>query len=159
ASFAIWESEGDGDNHYSVSVRRGPRPAGARSDPLLPSTADAFHSTNVRRGPVLEDCYFESMGDDGIAIHGSYSFVFQGKGNRLIINKSTFLPGDPLRLFDVGGRPVAEAVVKAVRPIPELRNTRESRRVTLSDNTTGPYFEVVLDRRVEGEFDDLASNP
>jgi len=46
-----------------------------------------------------------------------------------------------------------------VRPMPEFRNTRKSHRVTLSDNTTGPYFEVSLDRRVQAEFDDLVSNP
>ena len=159
ATFAVWESQGDGDNHYSVAVKRGPRPSGARTDPLLSSTADAFHSVEMRKGPVLEHCEFESMGDDGIAIHGIYSLVFQGRGNTLVINHNSFRPGDPLRLFDPRGRLAGEAVVKAVHPLDGFTNTRKSGRVTLSDNTQGPFFEVVLDRPLAAGFDYLASNP
>jgi hypothetical protein len=101
-SFAVWESGGDGDNHYSITVKRGPRPPEAVTDPLFSSTADAFHSTDVRKGPVLEQCYFEAMADDGIAIHGTYSLVLRAEGNKFVINHGNFRPGDPLRLFDPG---------------------------------------------------------
>jgi len=158
-SFAVWESQGDGDNHYTVGVKRGPRPSGARTDPLLSSTADAFHSVEMRKGPVLEHCEFESMGDDGIAIHGIYSFVFQARSNTLVVNHNSFRRGDPLRLFDQGGRPAGEAVVEAVRPLDGFTNRRKSGRVTLSDNTQGPFFEVTLDRPLVAGFDYLASNP
>ena len=159
ASFAVWEAEGDGDNHYTISVKRGPPPPEARTGPLLSSTADAFHSANMRKGPVLEGCDFESMGDDGIAIHGTYSFVFEARENRLVINKSSFRPGDPLRLFDANGHPAGEAVVESVRPMEDFRNMKKSRRTTLSDNTEGPYFEIALDRPLRAEFDYLASSP
>jgi hypothetical protein len=158
-NFAIWESQGEGENHYSVTIKPGPRPNGATTDPLLSSTADAFHSTNMRKGPVLEDCDFEGMGDDGIAIHGTYSFVFSANGNRLIVNRSTFRPGDPLRLLDSSDRPAGEAVVESVRPLPDFVNTRKSERKTRQENTGGPYFELSLDRPLQAGFDDLASNP
>src|SRR5262249_30228253 len=144
-AFALWEVEGDGDNRYTIDVKRGPRPPGAHSDPLLSSTADAFHSVNVRKGPQLEHCYFESMGDDGIAIHGMFSFVFEGRGTTLVINKNSFRPGDPLRLFDSDGKPAGEAIVRSIHPLSDFRNTRKSRRESLTDNTEGPYFEVALD--------------
>ena len=158
-NFAIWESDGEGENHYRVNVKRGPRPPSAVTDPLLSSTADAFHSTNVRKGPVLEGCDFEGMADDAIAIQGTYSFVFQADGNRLVINRNSFRPGDPLRLVDSAGRPAGVAVVQSVRALPGYVNQRKSRRNTRQDNTTGPYFEVVLDRPLSAAFDDLASNP
>jgi hypothetical protein len=158
-AFALLESQGDGDNRYTVAVKRGPRPSGASTDPLLSSTADAFHSVEMRRGPTLEHCEFESMGDDGIAIHGIYSFVFEARGNRLVVNHNSFRRGDPLRLLDPQGRPVSEAVVESVRPLDNFTNARKSRRTTLSDNTAGPFFEITLDRPLAADFDYLASNP
>jgi hypothetical protein len=158
-AFAIWESQGDGGNRYTVAVKRGYRPAGARTDPLLSSTADAFHSVEMRRGPTLDHCQFESMGDDGIAIHGIYSFVFEAQGARLVINHNSFRRGDPLRLVDPHGVPAGEAVVASVRPLPGFTNSRKSQRATLSDNTTGPFFELTLDHPVTAGFDYLAANP
>jgi len=158
-NFAIWESGGEGENHYSVTVKRGSRPPGATTDPLLSSTADAFHSTNARKGPVLERCDFEGMADDGIAIHGTYSFVFQANGNRLVINQNTFRPGDPLRLMAVADRPAGDAVVESVRHLPDFVSRRKSRRNTRDDNTGGPYFEVALNHPLPADFDFLASNP
>jgi len=157
--FAVWEFDGEGHNRYAISVKRGPRPAGASTDPLLSSTADAFHSTNVRKGPILEHCDFEGMADDGIAIHGTFSFVFAAREDKLIINNNSFRPGDPLRLFDQKGQPAGEAVVKAVQPLTGFENDRKSQRVTRLENTQGPYFEVELDHALPAEFDDLVSNP
>jgi hypothetical protein len=158
-SFAVWESGGDGDNHYSITVKRGPRPPEAVSDPLFSSTADAFHSTDVRKGPVLEQCYFEAMADDGIAIHGTYSLVFRAEGNKFVINHGTFQPGDPLRLFDRRGQPGGEAVVRSIQPLEGFHNTKKSQRAAVSDHTGGPYFEVTLDRPLPADFDYLVSNP
>lgn len=158
--FAFLESGGEGDNHYTLNVKRGPKPEGATAEPLFSATADAFHSTNVRKGPTLENCYFESMPDDGIAIHGTYSFVLQSTGNKLVINRSRFRPGDPLRLINKVGEIVAEAVVREVAPLPGFQSPGKTTRVaTGGDITRGPYFEVTLDRAVPGAFDFLASNP
>jgi hypothetical protein len=159
AEFAIWEYEGEGANRYSVVVKRGPPPPGARNTPLFSTTSDAFHSTNVRHGPVLENCDFEGMADDAIAIQGTFSFVFEAEGSRLILNHNTFRPGDPLRLFHPDLSPAGEAIVKSIRSRDEYHNTRRSRRTTLADPTTGPYTEVTLDRSLDADFDYLASNP
>jgi hypothetical protein len=158
-SFAVWESGGDGDNRYSITVKRGPRPPEAVTDPLFSSTADAFHSTDVRKGPVLEQCYFEAMADDGIAIHGTYSLVLSAGGNKFVINDGNFRPGDPLRLFDPRGQPAGEALVRSIQPLEGFHNTKKSHRAAISDHTAGPYFEVMLDRPLPADFDYLVSNP
>jgi hypothetical protein len=158
-SFAVWESGGAGENRYKITVRRGPRPKDATADPLLSSTADAFHSSNVRKGPIVEHSSVEAKPDDGIAIHGTYALIFEASGDQLVVNKSTFEVGDPIRIYDADGRPAAEAVVRSVAPLPDYHNTMKSVRTTLSDNTRGPYFNVTLDHPVQAAFDYLAENP
>ena len=158
-SFAVWESGGAGENRYRITVRRGPRPTNATTGPLLSSTADAFHSSNVRKGPIVEHSLVEAMPDDGIAIHGTYALIFEANGDQLIVNKSTFEPGDPIRIYDADGRPAAEGIVRNVAPLPDYHNTRTSARVTLSDNSHGPYTTLTLDRPVKASFDYLAENP
>ncbi len=157
--FAVLESGGEGGNHYTFNVERGPAPEGASATPLLSSTADAFHSVNVRGGPVLEDCHFESMGDDGIAIHGTFSYVMEASGDRLILSKSTFRPGDPIRLFDTRDRPAGEAIVLTAAPLPRYESSQKSRRNTLAGNTNGPYFAVTVRPALPAGFDYLATNP
>ena len=157
--FGVLEARGAGGNHYSVQIKRGAPPSGAKDEPLYSTSADAFHSSNMRNGPVLENCSFEGMPDDGIAIHGIYSLVLSAAGDRLVINKNNFQAGDPLLLFDLAGSPAGEAVVKAMTPAPDFRNTRQSQRATNGDNTVGPYFEIVLDPGLDAGFDYLCSNP
>jgi hypothetical protein len=158
-SFAFFEGDGDGDNRYTVTVKRGPRPDGATAEPLFSSTADGFHSANVRKGPTLEHCYFESMPDDGIAIHGSYSLVLQGGNDTLVINRNHFRAGDPLRLIDLRGVIVAEAVVTKVTPLPHFQTAMRSVRVVGSAIMDGPYVELKLDRVLPAKFDFLVGNP
>jgi len=158
-NFAILESGGEGDNHYTVEVRRGSPPPGAHTAPLLSSTADAFHSVNARKGPVLEGCHFESMADDGIAIHGTFAYVLQAKGGRLVISKGAFRPGDPIRLFDARDRPAGDAVVGSVRPLSAFSFQGKSQRDTLEDNTIGPYFEITIRPPLPAGFDFVAADP
>jgi hypothetical protein len=158
AGMAFRESGGDGNNHYNaIMVKRGPRMNGETSDPLLSSTADGFHSTAVRHGPTVENSYLEAMTDDGIAIHGHFSMVFQAVGNRLIVNASDFIPGDPLLLYDPEGQPAGEATVTSVAPT-SYQNTQKSQRTTRKDHLGGPYAELTLDHPLKAGFDYLAEN-
>ena len=159
AAFAVYEAGGEGSNHYRFTVKPGPRPPQAASDPLLSSGADAFHSVDVRRGPVLEGCHFEAMGDDGIAIHGTYSLVLEAERNRLVVSKSSFRPGDPLRLWDAQDRPSGTGVVRAVKRLEHFNDEVKSRRVTRTDNSTGPFWEITVSRPTGASRDYLASNP
>jgi len=168
SEFAVSENLGGdlGPNHYiSITVKRGNRPAGAVTDPLFSTNADAFHSLETRHGPDVENCYFESMPDDGIAVHGYFSWVMESSGNTLIVSNpypwigTNFAVGDPFRLIDANDQPAGEAVVTAVSPLPNYQNTRKSARQTVRDFTVGPYYQITLDRALTAGFDYLASNP
>jgi len=167
-NFGITESLGGdaGQNHYAaITIKRGNRPAGATTDPLFSTTADGFHSTGARLGPLVENCSFESMPDDGIAVHGTYSFVIEGAGNTLIVSNTrvegdvNFSVGDPLRLIDADDRFVGDAVVTGIVPLPNYRNSRKSARASAWDTTVGPYYQITLDRSLSAGFDYLAGNP
>ena len=168
ANFAIAETLGGdlGPNHYTfITVKRGNRPVGASTDPLFSTTADGFHSTEARYGPDVENCYLESMPDDGIAVHGHYSWVMEATGNTLVVSNTTvasgtnFIVGDPLRLIDANDQPAGDAVVTGVTPLPNYHATSKSARQTVRDFTVGPYFQITLDRPLQAGFDYLAANP
>jgi uncharacterized protein (TIGR03437 family) len=168
ANFAVVETLGGdlGPNHYtSITVKRGNRPPGAITDPLFSATADGFHSSEARYGPDVENCYFESMPDDGIAIHGHYSWIMEASGNALVVSntsidsKTNFIVGDPLRLIDSNDQLAGEAVVTNVTPLPNYHNSRKSARQTVRDFTVGPYYQITLDRALQADFDYLAGNP
>ncbi|HEY2012827.1 MAG TPA: right-handed parallel beta-helix repeat-containing protein, partial [Bryobacteraceae bacterium] len=155
-----------GPNRYlSITVKRGPRPPGAATDPLFSTNADGFHSLQARIGPDVENCYFESMADDGIAIHGLYSWVMEGSGNTLIVSNTAvagganFNVGDPFVLTGAGDDLAEYAVVTAITPLSSYRASRKSARRTVQDYTVGPYYQITLDRPVHADFDYLASNP
>lgn len=69
------ESFGEGGNIYrNVKITPGPKPDGTEQERLYSTCADALHSAGVKKGPLVEKCLFEKMGDDGINVHGFYGF-------------------------------------------------------------------------------------
>jgi hypothetical protein len=168
SEFGVTETAGGdlGSNHYlSITIKRGNPPPGAATGPLFSTNADGLHSVQARQGPDVENCYFESMPDDGIAVHGVYSWVIEGPGNTLVVSNPTvaggtnFNVGDPLRLVDASDQPVGEAVITAVTALPNYHNSRKSARQTVRDFTVGPYYQITLDRTLPAAFDYVASNP
>ncbi len=53
-----------------------PRPG---TESRLGGVADGFHSQNCEYGPLIEDCYVESIVDDAVNIHGFYRKVVAQK--------------------------------------------------------------------------------
>ncbi len=115
--FCVHESRGEGGNQYRYTVTRGPVPAGAEEPPLLACNADAFHSSDVRKGPLLEDCLFEYMDDDGVPIHGSYGIV-AGRDDAGVVlaalGREFCRAGDRLRFYRTDGSLVGEVRAGAV---------------------------------------------
>lgn len=123
--FGLIESdgvEGQPNRYQRVTVSRGARPQHAMLPPLLGSTADGFHSVAMRRGPIIEDCLFEYMADDGIAIHGFYGMVSSVSGGRraTVVQEWDlfFQAGDEVQLVDSTGAPKPAAVVDSVLTLP-----------------------------------------
>ena len=153
--FAFFEIDSDGGNRYSrLRVTREPTPIGATEPPLLSSNADAFHSTNVRHGPIVEDSAFEFMGDDGIAVHGTFSQVIGAVGNRLTVSGDRFRPGDPIRLIDAHGTPAGEAIIQTRIPASEIPDPELSQATAHEHRIT-----LELDRPLAAHPGDLAMNP
>lgn len=84
----ILERHGRGGNRYShVAITPGPPPRGATSRRLLSTNMDSFHSVCLRKGPIIENCIFEYMGDDGINVRGKYGIVAdQVARNSLVVS-------------------------------------------------------------------------
>jgi hypothetical protein len=109
-----------GPNQYTnITVKRGPRPPGAVTDPLF-TTIGGPGSSESRQGPDIENWYMEYMPDDGIAIGGQNSWVMEASGNTLIVSNTyvgsgvNFQVGDPVRLEDTHDLPAGEAVVTEI---------------------------------------------
>ena len=70
---------------------------------LLSTCADGFHCKNMRRGPVVEDCVFEGMHDDGINIHGMFSRVLENASGTEVLTAPGFVewakPGDSVEFY------------------------------------------------------------
>lgn len=124
SGFCLHESGGAGGNAYlRCTVTRAPTPPGAQEEPLFSANADAFHSSNVRRGPVLEDCVFEYMDDDGIAIHGTYALTVSDPGRVVLATmvKDFCEAGDDLRFYTPDGAARGTAKVLEVLPVPDFQ--------------------------------------
>lgn len=165
---AIQEANGEGGGHYSYTVAPGPAPAGGPAR-LLSATADAFHSANVRRGPVVENCRFESQGDDGIAIHGTYSLVTEAtKAAAITISpkrEMVYRVGDHLRVYDrrtyqFKGEARITAIDKAQVPTGASAEPIRAVWQQYRDDLPGKrYFTLTLEHALQADLGDLASSP
>ncbi|HLY75631.1 MAG TPA: right-handed parallel beta-helix repeat-containing protein, partial [Planctomycetota bacterium] len=155
----VHEDGGGGGNRYQYTVTFGPRPPGATEAPLLACNADAFHSSGVRRGPTLEGCLFEGMGDDGIPIHGAYALIVGSQGKALVSTDGVLREGDPLRLFNPDGGFAGEAKVVSIRPLGNFVVGTKSRFHGFSDLSRRRFVEVLTDPPLPAGFDWQASNP
>jgi hypothetical protein len=167
AEFGILEAfgAGGGANTYSnITITRGSAPAGAATNPLFSTSADGFHSISARTGPYVTGCSFAFMADDGMAVHGVYSWVMESSGNTLIVSDSAtgaanFQVGDTLQLSDTNDDPADSATVTGVTLIQSYTNAMKSARPSVRDFTVGPYYQITLDSNVTAGFDYLAGNP
>lgn len=164
---------GDGGNVYSgCTITYADTPPGATEAPLLACATDGFHSASARKGPRLENCFFEGLNDDQVNIHGTYAMLMETQGTSAIIDWRTphtgsrqpFLfvrPGDPIRFYDLHGALTGEAVAVSIRARPDYDpgdlGMINSRR--FSDRKAAVYYEVVLDHPVPAPRTGLVANP
>lgn len=92
----------------NIKITRGPRPAGAKTDRLMSSSADGINFAYCRVGPIIENCDFSFMGDDSVNVHGAALPVMQTPDSRTFIIAKLYnndvlakivQPGDPIRIM------------------------------------------------------------
>ena len=128
--FCYHEIGGAGNNQYvDDSIVFPPKPHGATIPPLKASNADGLHSSMARHGPTIIGCHFEGTGDDGIAIHGTYSMLQHASGRRWIVLlpwhlKSYIRPGALLKLYNPHDGFLGQARAVSVTLLPDYHPGR-----------------------------------
>ena len=150
--FGILEASGDGNNRYDhITIKPPPKPTGADVIPLVANNGDGFHSVGVRHGPTLLDCYFDRTNDDGIAIHGYFSFVQRCTGKILIARCPTRIrPNDKIQIFDSRGGYLGEARVISLTQMAGYKPKRHitHRRRYQFFTGRGPFYRLTLSRSI-----------
>jgi hypothetical protein len=122
---AIQEASGNGHNRFKMTVTRGPTPPGATAPRLHSVNADGLHSSSVKKGPIVEDSLFEWMGDDAVAVHGTYALATaQPSESQVTLSPKFELPfevGDDLTVID-GTTYQRKAMVKVTKVDPAAAN-------------------------------------
>ena len=105
---AITEKSGEGGTDLKINLEPGPTPPGATVKRLWAGSRDGYHVGNVRRGPVVHDSRFISVGDDMINVHTYYFLIssLDSAANKIVFSPynhgyaAMFQPGDTLIAYD-----------------------------------------------------------
>lgn len=159
---ALVDAVGGGGTRYR-RVRIVRRPGTNR---LIAGNADGINCSNLERGPIIEDCDIEFLGDDFVNVHTHFARVLaQPAPDELIASRvayrGTLRENARLTLYDrLTLEPLADANVRSSEPIawtPEketcLNNLddrwRSGGAAGLRYDQPNPAVRLVLDRAVE----------
>ncbi|HDZ44116.1 MAG TPA: hypothetical protein ENH80_09260, partial [Phycisphaerae bacterium] len=92
---------------------------------LITSNGDGIHVHGNRRGPVIEDCYFEGICDDGVNLNSHMSPVVKVESDtRIVVDRGPviFKVGDRIQISEPDTAKLrGTATIKAIRPEPGNR--------------------------------------
>lgn len=155
--FCYHEIGGGGNNRYiNDSIVFPPKPPGATIPPLKASNADGLHSSMARHGPTVIGCHFEGTGDDGIAIHGTYSMLQHAVGRHWIVLlpwhlKSYIQSGDLLKLYNQHDGFLGRARAVTVTPLADYQPKRIPAINMGFDGKPPQYcYSVIVNRPIAG---------
>ncbi len=160
--FVIQDAGGTGNHFLHDMVTYGSPPPGGIV-PLLSAAADGLHASGNHIGPDVENCVFEGMGDDGIAVHGSFEQIDSVSGNVLTVADrypATFVvPGDPLRIYSHTFNLLGTATVQQVQAVSPFTPSGKS-KFGAFQNVTLYGFNLTLDKAIAAaSFDGLIADP
>lgn len=95
------------------------------SDRLIASDGDGVHCRQNRKGPLIEDCLFEGLCDDGVNIYctpARLEKVLPEENAVLLDNAGHWQPGDRIEFFDL-----TEGRILAEIPIVTLKSDSDGR--------------------------------
>ncbi len=120
---------GLGNDYFNVVIKRGPAPKGATEPRLMSTTADGLNFAYTRNGPVLDQCDFSYMGDDGVNFHSVAFPVIRLLDKKTIITARPYKregfpevvkTGDHLRLLNKGNYAIkAESEISRIETASE----------------------------------------
>ena len=113
---------------FQVRFRKG-------TNRVITSNGDGIHVHGNRKGPVIEDCYFEGISDDGVNLNSHMNPIRRAEGKTIVVERGpvTFRDGDRLQIFDPDTGQV-RAVVK-ITGIKQLQGNLV--RLTLAKGVDG----------------------
>jgi len=104
--FSIFEKYASENVYRNVAIKPGPRPLLASINRLRSTHSDGIHSKYATIGPRIEDCHFEALGDDAVAINGSFSIVMENSGGNTVkvaAHEESLRVGDRIRFYTSSG--------------------------------------------------------
>lgn len=159
---AIMEVCGEGGNYYNYTLTYAETPEGATEKPLLSGSADGFMSYSTRRGPTLENCFFEGINDDGVNISNVLYFVLERTGNSVIVAVSlyAFGIGDEIGFIDFDLMQADQAKLVGIKPLPDYKTPQDVLRHACFSYRAGtqPVYQLDFDRPVKVEPGQYATN-
>lgn len=170
--WTIRESQSDRITYRGLKLTPGEKPEGATRPRLRAAHADGIHSMNAKRGPIIEDCLFEHLGDDAIAIRGSWGVVLQDTDDSAASERIEvglphglrYAPGDRIQIYRKSdGTSYERLVVDAVDsdiPVQVMRDTISDHYKSYRYATSYQLAQsILLDEPVQLAVGDLIQDP
>lgn len=152
----VGENETKKQTHYdNFRVVPGPKPYGATEERICCTVADGSHMQNNYEGSLMENCVYDTCGDDGVNFYGLYGRVAEVKAkNRLIMAEKRplgFHKGECIRFFYPDTEKIGEAYVVSSELVPEGYAPEVNLEKALGASTfkATHYFDVTFDRDID----------
>lgn len=154
----VGESYTKKQTHYdNFRVVPGPKHYGATEERICSTVADGSHMQNNYEGSFMENCVYDTCGDDGVNFYGLFSRIAEVKApNRVVFAERGWAgihPGERLRIYRPDMEKTAEAFVLEAQKMPEDYEPKInlSKQMESMFFRASMYYEVVLDRDVAAE--------
>lgn len=152
----VGESYTKKQTHYdNFRVVPGPKPYGATEERICCTVADGSHMQNNYEGSFMENCVYDTCGDDGVNFYGSYCRIAEVLApNRFVIAERSFVDvqvGERLRFYRPDTEKIGEAVALSITDMPEGYTSPYNLEKAMGAATFRPrkFSEIVLDRELD----------
>ena len=125
---------GLGGDYFNVTIKRGPKPAGAKQTRLISTSADGLNYAYTRNGPTLDKCDFSFMGDDGVNFHSVGFPIYKIKDSNTLLTIRPYRregfpeivkAGDEMRLLSGGQYKIISTVsIKSIKVVRDIKISR-----------------------------------
>lgn len=104
--WSITEKYSSESLYKNIVIEPGPLPLLATVNRLRSTHSDGIHSKYATIGPRIEECHFEGLGDDAVAINGGFGVVLANTMGDVVevgVQERSLFPGDRIRFYSDSG--------------------------------------------------------